>query len=37
LRQIRDFDPDWFDFAFALALSTLLGARYERKEDPFHG
>jgi hypothetical protein len=36
LRQIRDFDPDWFDFAFALALSMLLGARYERKEAPFH-
>jgi hypothetical protein len=36
LRQIRDFDPEWFDFAFALALSILLGKRYERKEAPFN-
>jgi hypothetical protein len=35
LRQLRDFDPDWFEFAFAMALSVLLGARYERKEGPF--
>jgi hypothetical protein len=36
LRQLRDFDPDWFDFALALSLSILLGARYQRKEPPFH-
>ena len=35
LRQLRDFNPEWFEFAFSLALSVLLGARCERKESPF--
>jgi hypothetical protein len=36
LRRIRAFDSDWFDFAYAYALSFLLGRRYAKKEDPFH-
>ncbi|MRG98179.1 hypothetical protein GF068_40650 [Polyangium spumosum] len=36
LRQVRDFDPEWFDFAYAIALAVVLGNRRARKEAPFH-
>lgn len=36
LRQVRDFDPDWFDETFAFSLSMLLGNRLETKGTPFH-
>jgi hypothetical protein len=36
LRHVRDFDLDWFDLAYALGLSLLLGGRFNRKEPPFH-
>lgn len=36
LRQVREFDPEWFDDAFAISLAVLLGSRYETKGSPFH-
>lgn len=36
LRQLRDFDPAWFDLAFMSALSEILGRRYDKKGWPFN-
>lgn len=36
LRTLRDFDPEWFDEAFAAGLTLALGRRLANKEFPFN-
>jgi hypothetical protein len=36
LRTLRDFDPEWFDEAFAAGLTLALGRRLAKKEFPFN-